>query len=117
MPGMTSTRRRRAHSAPAPLRVSDAGSGPRATRQRAARDGYGVFRGLVPRARIGALRGHALTVAAELGWLDADAPAGIAHGAAGVRLGAYDDPRWIAFLERVLPHPAFEAVRMAPGVI
>ena len=28
---------------------------------------------------------------------------------AGARLGAYDDPRWIAFLRRVLPHPSFAA--------
>jgi ectoine hydroxylase-related dioxygenase (phytanoyl-CoA dioxygenase family) len=74
-------------------------------------------RALVPRALIDALRGHALTVAVELGWLDSAAPADAARGVTGVRLGAYDDPRWIAFLQRVLPHPTFAAVRTAPGVI
>ena len=71
-------------------------------------------RALVPRDRIDALRAHALTVAADLGWLDADAPVGAALAGAGVRLGAYDDPRWIEFLRRVLPHPTFAAVRTRP---
>ena len=64
----------------------------RLIRRRAEREGYVFCRGLVPRDRIDALRGHALAVAADLGWLDADAPADAAHGVAGVRLGAYDDP-------------------------
>ena len=102
---------------PAPLRVTDPAAGPRLIRQRAEREGYVFCGGLVPRVRIDALRRHVLTVAAELGWLDAETPVDTARGVEGVRLGAYDDPRWIAFLERVLPHPAFEAVRMAPGVI
>ena len=117
MPATASTRRSPAHPAPAPLRVTDPGARPPLIRQRAEREGYVFCRALVPRARIDALRGHALTVAAELGWLDADAPVDAARGVTGVRLGAYDDPRWIDFLKRVLPHPAFEAVRTSPGMI
>jgi ectoine hydroxylase-related dioxygenase (phytanoyl-CoA dioxygenase family) len=117
MPGTTSTRRRPDQHAPAPLRASDPSASLRAIRQHAEREGYVFCRGLVPRVRIDALRRHVLTVAAELGWLDAETPVDTARGVDGVRLGAYDDPRWIAFLERVLPHPAFEAVRVAPGVI
>jgi len=117
MPATASMRRRPADHAPAPLRVTDPDAGPGLIRQRAEREGYVFCRTLVPRARIDALRGHVLTVAAELGWLDAEAPVGAAHGVAGVRLGAYDDPRWIAFLKRVLPHRAFETVGTAPGVI
>jgi hypothetical protein len=117
MPGMTSRKRRRDRDGPAPLRVSEPGAGPRVIRHRAERDGYVFCRALLPRARVDALRGHALTVAADLGWLDADAPVGAARGVPGVRLGAYDDPRWIAFLQRVLSHPTFDAVRLAPGVI
>ena len=100
-----------------PLRVSDPGAQARVIRRRAAREGYVFCRGLVPRDRIDALRAHALAVAKDLGWLDADAPPGAAMAVAGARLGAYDDPRWIAFLRRVLPHPSFAAVRVAPPVL
>jgi ectoine hydroxylase-related dioxygenase (phytanoyl-CoA dioxygenase family) len=117
MPATASTKSRSADPAPAPLRVTDPGAGPRLIHQRAEREGYVFCRALVPRAWIDALRGHALTVATELGWLDASAPVGSARAVAGVRLGAYDDPRWIAFLQRVLPHPAFEAIRTSPGVL
>ena len=55
-----------------------------------------------------------LAVADDLGWLDRAAPRGAAIAVTGARLGAYDDPRWIAFLRQVLPHPSFAAVRDAP---
>ena len=100
-----------------PLRVSDPGADPRVIRRRAGRDGYVFCRALVPRDRIDALRGHALAVAADLGWLDAAAPRDAALAVTGASLGAYDDPRWIAFLERVLPHPSFAALRVAPAVV
>ena len=74
-------------------------------------------RALVPRDRIDALRGHALAVAKDLGWLDADAPPGVALAVTDARLGAYDDPRWIDFLRAVLPHPSFAALRVAPAVV
>src|SRR2546427_8556986 len=117
MTGTTSTARRPAPRAPIPLRVSDPGGAPRATRQRARRDGYVFCRALVPRARIDALRGHALAVAEDLGWLDANAPRNAALAVGGARLGAYDDPRWIAFLRRVLAHPTFAAVAGPPAVV
>jgi len=113
MTGTTSTAKRPVPRAPIPLRVSDPGADPRVTRQRARRDGYVFCRALVPRDRIDALRGHALAVAEDLGWLDANAPRNAALAVGGARLGAYDDPRWIAFLRRVLPHPTFAAVRVA----
>ena len=74
MTGTTSTAKRPVPRAPIPLRVSDPGADPRVTRQRARRDGYVFCRALVPRDRIDALRGHALAVAEDLGWLDANAP-------------------------------------------
>ncbi|MGH7389673.1 MAG: hypothetical protein ACREM3_09485 [Candidatus Rokuibacteriota bacterium] len=117
MTGTTGTTRRPAPRVPMPLRVSDPGADPRVTRQRARREGSVFCRALVPRDRIGALRGHALAVAAGLGWLDADAPPGAALAVAGARLGAYDDPRWIDFLRSVLPHPSFAALRVAPEVV
>jgi len=117
MTGTTSTAKRPVPRAPIPLRVSNPGADPRVTRQRARRDGYVFCRALVPRDRIDALRGHALAVAEDLGWLDANAPRNAALAVGGARLGAYDDPRWIAFLRRVLPHPTFAAVRVAPAVV
>jgi Phytanoyl-CoA dioxygenase (PhyH) len=117
MPGTTRTRRRPVHRAPVPLRVSDPGADPQIIRQRAGREGYVFCRALVPRPLIDALRGFALAVAKELGWLDANAPPGAALVNADVRLGAYDDPRWIAFLQAVLPHASFAALRVAPAVV
>lgn len=100
-----------------PLCASDAAADASVIRRRAARDGYVFFRSLLPRDRVDAMCDHVLSVADDLGWLDADAPPGSALSVAGVRLGAYDDPRWIAFLQRVLPHPSFAAVRGAPAVL
>ena len=108
---------RPASRAPISLRVSDPGADPRVIRRRARRDGYVFCRALVPRDQIAALRGHALAVAEDLGWLDADAPPGAALAVTGARLGAYDDPRWIDFLRVVLPHPSFAALRVAPAVV
>ena len=114
---MTDSTRQPVPRALMPLRVSDPGADPRITRQRAQREGYVFCRALVPRDRIDALRDHALAVAEDLGWLDADAPPAAARAVPGARLGAYDDPRWIAFLRRVLPHPSFAALRVAPAVV
>ena len=99
MAGGTRTTRKPELRAPMPLRVSDPGAGSHVIRRHAEREGYVFCRGLVPRDRIDALRAHALAVAENLGWLDPDAPPGAALASAGARLGAYDDPRWIEFLE------------------
>jgi hypothetical protein len=42
-------------------------------------------------------------------------PPDAALAVTGARLGAYDDPRWIAFLRRVLPHPSFAALPALRG--
>lgn len=78
---------RAASRAPISLRVSDPGADPRVIRRRARRDGYVFCRALVPRDQIDALRGHALAVAEDLGWLDADAPPGAALAVTGASLG------------------------------
>src|SRR5262245_29804647 len=96
---------RQARGTMAPLRVTNPAD-PHTIRRRAERDGYVFCRALVPRDRVDALRGYALMVASALGWLDADASPDAAHAAADVRLGAYDDPRWLAFLRRVMVHPS-----------
>src|SRR5262245_33307288 len=116
MAGTTIASRQRVRRTVLPLRVTDPGTAPHAIRRRAELDGYVFCRALVPRDRIDALRDHALTVAAELGWLDAAAPADAARAVVGARLGAYDDPRWLTFLRRVLVHPSFAALRSAPEI-
>lgn len=114
MPRTTSVRKAPVQGSPVPLRVTDPVADLQTIRRRADRDGYVFCPGLVPRQRIDALRGYALAVAAELGWLDPDAPPGTARAVAGACLGAYDDPRWLAFLRRVMVHPSFAALRSSP---
>src|SRR5262245_19702615 len=116
MAGTTIARRQRVLGTVVPLRVTHPGANSHTIRRRAERDGYVFCRALVPRNPVDALRGYALTVASELDWLAADAPADTARAAAGVRLGAYDDPRWLAFLRRVMVHHSFAALRSAPEV-
>ena len=98
------------------LRATDPAADRSVIRETAEREGYVFCRALVPRDRIEALRNHALAVADDLAWLDRHTD-GDVRGVADVRLGAYDDPRWIAFLRRVLPDPSFAAVRDAPSVV
>ena len=100
-----------------PLHVTDPAADPNVIRGNAKCEGYVFCRALVPRDRIDALRHHALAVADDLGWLEASSTVGDALSMPGVQLGAYDDPRWITFLKRVLPHPSFAAVRTAPSVL
>ena len=90
---------------------------PRVIRQRARQDGYLFCPSLVPRTTVDALRALALDVASRLGWLDRRTRRDRAISVSGVRLGAYDDPRWIEFLRVVLHHPLFQAVRDHPNIV
>lgn len=63
-----------------------------------------------------ALREVALAVADDLGWLDRAAPRSAGVAVAGVALGAYDDPRWVELLTRVMSHPAFFDLRDDAGL-
>jgi ectoine hydroxylase-related dioxygenase (phytanoyl-CoA dioxygenase family) len=99
----------------APFRsVAHPGEAPRLVRARAERHGYLFCPGLIPRRTVQALRRAALAVARQLNWLDGSAPPRSGQGAAGIALGAYDDPRWIEFLRVMLGHPAFAALRAEP---
>jgi len=102
----------------APFRsVARPGEAERLVRARAERHGYLFCPGLIPRRTVAALRDAALAVARELSWLDPGAPPRSGRGAAGVALGAYDDPRWIEFLRVMLAHPAFVALRTEPRLL
>lgn len=85
-------------------------------RERAERDGYLLFRRLVPPDAVYALREAALAVAADLGWLDDRAPRAAGISLPGIALGAHDDPRWMSFLARVMGHPALFALKEAPAI-
>lgn len=84
---------------------------------RAERDGYLFFHDLIPADLIVSLRDLALAVAREFDWLAPDAPVAAALSRPDIRLGAYDDPRWVAFLQRVMPHPLVERLRNEPRIL
>ncbi len=96
----------------APLRDSR-GAAPSLLRRRATTEGYLFFRSLLPAAEVLAFRDVVLGLCRERGWLEN----GKATVRAGVRLGAYDDPHWIAFLGDVFAEPGFDAFASAPGVV
>ena len=81
------------------------------------RHGYLFCPRLVPHPVIRALGDAALSCAGRLGWLKPGSPRRAASAPRGVALGAYDDPRWIAFLKVMLPHPAFKALRREPRIL
>lgn len=85
--------------------------GPEAWLARAEADGYLFFRDLVARDAVRALRDLTLAVADDLGWLDRSAPRSAGVAVAGIALGAYDDPRWVELLTRVMSQPAFFSLR------
>jgi ectoine hydroxylase-related dioxygenase (phytanoyl-CoA dioxygenase family) len=90
---------------------------PRAIRRQARHDGYLFCPGLAAPRTISALRGLVVDVASDLGWLDRRTRRERGISVSGVRLGAYDDPRWIEFLRIVLRHPLFAALRAEPNII
>jgi ectoine hydroxylase-related dioxygenase (phytanoyl-CoA dioxygenase family) len=96
--------------------VCSSTSPPQDWRERAAAEGYLFFRDWVARDAVSALRDVALAAADELGWLDPGAPRAAGISTPGIALGAYDDPRWVKFLSRVMSHPAFFALQRDPRI-
>lgn len=86
-------------------------------KRRALEDGYLFFRGLVPRDTVLALRRTVLAAAERHGWLAPDSSLMDGVARQGIRLGAYDDPRWVAFLCEVLPLEAFRALGLHPRIL
>ncbi|HEY3742095.1 MAG TPA: hypothetical protein VGL53_19720, partial [Bryobacteraceae bacterium] len=64
-------------------------------RERAIRDGFLFFRGLVPDATVLDLRRIVLEYASRIGWLDRQASPDEALAAPGKRIGFYEDPDWV----------------------
>ncbi|MSP93297.1 MAG: hypothetical protein EXR79_16140 [Myxococcales bacterium] len=83
-----------------------------ALRTLAERQGFLLLRRAVPDERLSPLRDLVARACRTRGWLRADHTTDPA-----VRLGAYDDPRWIELLSEVLPSAAFDAVRHTPAIL
>jgi len=90
---------------------------PEALRREASEEGYLFFRGLVEPERLLALRRAVLGLCDKHGWLAPGAPLMNGLAREGIRLGAYDDKRWIAFLCEVLPLPAFRELGLHPRIL
>lgn len=98
-------------NAPLPfLSASPARGDATALRQHAARDGYLFLPRLLPRGAVEPLADAALSLCAAHGFLLDGAGPGEARARPGIRLGAWDDPRWVSFLQDLLPRPEFAAL-------
>ncbi len=100
------------------FRDSSASVGDGPALQRAAEEsGYLFFRGLVEPWTVLQLRARVTSICAALGWLAGgyDPYLGIARP--GVKVGAYDDPYWIAFQAQVAVLPEFTAVGVHHRII
>jgi ectoine hydroxylase-related dioxygenase (phytanoyl-CoA dioxygenase family) len=64
-------------------------------RERASRDGFLFFRGLLPEDLVLPLRRSVLDYASRIGWLDPGACVSDARAAPGKRIGYYQDPDWV----------------------
>jgi len=102
----------------APFRsVADPHEPPEELRARAERHGYLFCPGLLSPRMVYELRDAVLALARDLKWLNPDEPWQSGRSLPGIALGAYDDPRWVAFLRVMLFHPAFLAVRVEPRLL
>lgn len=101
-----------------PFRESspDLGDGARLKR-RALESGYLFFRGLIPRDTVLGLRRIVLALAERYEWLAPGSALLDGMARPGIRLGAYDDPRWVAFLCEVLPLEPFRAFGLHPRLL
>jgi len=93
---------------------------PAVLRSRAVRDGYLFLRGVPGAQAVAPLAAFVGDVAAALGFILPDTPGGAAPRVRpGAALGGtgYDDPRWLALQERILPDPRFTAVGDHPELL
>jgi ectoine hydroxylase-related dioxygenase (phytanoyl-CoA dioxygenase family) len=83
---------------------------PEPLRERAARDGFLFFRGLLPTEIVLPLRGCVLEYASEIGWLDPTAATSEGRAAPGKRVGNYQDPDWVGLQVHVQNRPEMWAL-------
>lgn len=79
--------------------------------------GYLFFRELLPVRDVLDLRDVVLRTAERLGWLDPSAPLASATPVRDLKMGAYDDPRWIELLRDVVVDETFHRLRTHPLVL
>ncbi len=85
-------------------------------RERAARDGFLFFRGLVPKEPVLDLRRVVLDYANRAGWLDTGAPINEAQATPGKRIGYYQDPEWVDLQVHVQNGPEMWALGEALAI-
>lgn len=95
---------------PAPLPAMTADD-PDALRARAAADGFLYVPGLLPPERLTPLHAVVDAALARRGWV----VDGVSDPA--LRLGRWDDARWVEFLGEVLPSPPYQALAAAPELL
>jgi len=83
---------------------------PEELRERASRDGFLFFRGLLSAELVVSLRRCVLEYASQIGWLDPSAPIGEARAAPGKRIGYYQDPDWVGLQVHVQNRPEMWAL-------
>lgn len=93
-----------------PLRDST-GEGDDALRARAQGDGYLYLRAAAPRDLVTALRARVEAACEARRWLSGG------RTDPAVRLGAYDDARWIGFLQENMVTPEYRALGLAPELL
>jgi hypothetical protein len=94
-----------------PLRADRA-----ALREHARRDGYLYQRGLIDSAMVLGARRAVLELCRASGWV-ADGSTLMEGAAAAMRIGSYDDPRWIRFLPDALGLPEVRVLGKAPAML
>jgi len=83
---------------------------PAQLRERASRDGFVFFRGLLPESVVLPLRHCVLDFASRIGWLDPGAGVSEARAAHGKRIGYYQDPDWVNLQVHVQNRPEMWAL-------
>ena len=85
-------------------------------RERASRDGFLFFRGLLPEDLVLPLRRSVLDYASRIGWLDPGACIDDARAAPGKRIGYYQDPEWVNLQVHVQNRPEMWALGDAVAI-
>ncbi|HYB98509.1 MAG TPA: phytanoyl-CoA dioxygenase family protein [Candidatus Limnocylindrales bacterium] len=86
------------------------GASPETLRRRAAADGYLFLRRAIPQDRLMRLRRRVAGACVARGWLRRG------RTDPSLRLGAYDDPRFIAFLQEIMGTKAYGGLQASPSI-
>ena len=89
---------------------------PEQLRQRASRDGFLFFHGLLRTDVVLPLRGCVLDYASRTGWLDPTCPMSEARAVPGKRVGDHQDPEWVGLQVHVQNRPEMWALGDADAI-